>query len=401
MAVFIYKATNGRQTPVSGTIAADTPRQARDVLRTRGLSVQELDELGPKSTANATRWRRKKRYSVHLATAMRELATLLGAGIPLLDALKTVSQQQRGAFQAALIMLHERISAGAGVAEAMAEQPEVFEPLCIQMAEVGENSGTLETVLDQWAEFKERSLMLKDRVLTALMYPAFVMIVGLVVTLFLMTYVIPMLLSNLLDAGRELPWPTKVVKGLSDLITSHGLLMLIIAGVIAATVIFTLKTNWGKRAWCKAVLHMPLIGPMARKQAISRIAMVISTLLKSGIEFVRAIDVTARSTGNLLLREALEQSSRDIGAGRDIGQALQRTGVFPPMAVQIFAVGQESGRLEEMLERLASDYDRQVTRTSERLTAVLEPIFILALALFVGFLLFATILPILEAGNVL
>jgi hypothetical protein len=120
------------------------------------------------------------------------------------------------------VLLGEQVSAGVGRAEAMAEQPGVFDPLCIHMVEVGENSGTLEAVFDQWAEFKERSLALKDRVLTALMYPAFVVVVGLAVTLFLMTYVIPMLLSNLLDAGRPLPWPTRVVKGLSDLMTNHA-----------------------------------------------------------------------------------------------------------------------------------------------------------------------------------
>ena len=400
MAVFAYKARNGRRTEIGGTIAADTPRQARELLRARGLSVHEIDTLETKAASIVGRSRNSRRYASHLAAAIRELTTLLGAGIPLLDALTTVSQQQRGEFRAAIQLLRERVSAGIGLAEAMAEQPGIFDSLCIQMAEVGENSGTLETSLEQWAEFKERSLALKDRVLTALMYPAFVVVVGLVVTVFLMTYVLPMLLSGLIDAGRPLPWPTQVVKAISDLMTAHWFSMAVATGASTTGVIFALRTQRGRRAWCATVLRLPLIGPMARKQGVARIAMVISTLMKSGIEFVRAVEVTARSTSNLLLREALEQSCRDIGAGRDIGQALERTGAFPPMAVQIFAVGQESGRLEEMLERLAADYDRQVTRTSERLTAVLEPIFILGLAVFVGFLLLATILPILEAGNV-
>jgi type II secretory pathway component PulF len=401
MGVFTYKAIDGLRSQIDGTIAADTPRQAREVLRARGLKVQEIGDLGNLASASMFRWKAKGYYSTQLATAIRELATLLSAGIPLLDGLKTVAQQQRGAFRTALLLLHERVVAGVGLAEAMAEQPGVFDPLCIHMAEVGENSGTLETVLDQWAEFKERSLMLKDRVITALMYPAFVFIVGLSVTLFLMTYVIPMLLNNLMDAGRELPWPTKIVKNLSEILTGHGIILLVLTGALILGIVLLLQTHRGKKLWHALLLRIPLIGPMARKQAIARISMVIATLMKSGIEFVKAVDVTARSTGNLLLREALEQSSRAVGAGQDIGKALERTGFFPPMAVQIFSVGQESGRLEEMLERLAADYDRQVTRTSERLTAALEPIFILTLAVFVGFLLFATILPILEAGNVL
>jgi type II secretory pathway component PulF len=296
--------------------------------------------------------------------------------------------------------LHERVSAGVGLAEAMAEQPGVFDPLCIHMVEVGENTGTLESVVDQWAEFRERSIGLKDRVVTALTYPAVVFIVGIIVTLFLMTYVIPMLLENLLNAGKELPLPTRIVKGMSDLLVGHGVLLTILAAGALVGLVAALQTTAGKRAWCWTLLRLPLVGPMARKQAIGRIAMIVSALMKSGIEFVRAVEITAHSTANVILREALEQSSRDVGAGQDIGRALERTGVFPPMAVQIFSVGQESGRLEEMLERLSADYDRQVTRSSERLTAALEPVLILTLAIFVGFLLLAVMLPILEAGNV-
>jgi type II secretory pathway component PulF len=401
MAVFVYKATDVRRSPLSGTIAADTPRQARELLRVRGLVVEEIRNHEAVTTSGFVRRGRSGRYAMQLATSMRELVTLLGAGIPLLDALKTVAQQQRSGFRMALLQLRERVSAGVGMAEAMAEQPAVFDSLCVHMVEVGENTGTLESVLDQWAEFKERSMALKDRVLTALMYPAFVFAVGLIVTLFLMTYVIPMLLENLLDAGRELPWPTRLVKGISDLLVSHGLFVGLLIGGLVIVAGTAVRTTLGKRAWHWALLRLPLVGPMSQKQAIARISMVIATLMKSGIEFVRAMEITARSTTNVLLREALEQSSRDVGAGQDIGRSLDRTAVFPPMAVQIFSVGQEAGRLEEMLERLAADYDRQVTRTSERLTAALEPIFILALAIFVGFLLFATILPILEAGNVL
>jgi type II secretory pathway component PulF len=400
MAVFAYKAMDGLRAASDGTIAADTPRQARELLRARGLSVQDIRALGAKTTDGVARWRFKNRHTAQLATAVRELSTLLGAGIPLLDAMKTVSQQQRGRFRASLLLLRDRVAAGVGLAEAMGEQPDVFDPLCIQMVEVGENSGTLETVLDQWADFKERSLQLKDRVMTALMYPAFVVLVGVLVTVFLMTYVIPMLLSSLIEAGRPLPWPTKIVKAASDLLTGHTLALGIVVGVLAVGIIAIFQTSAGKRMWCRTVLRMPLFGPMAQKQGIARISMIVATLLKSGIEFVHAIDVTARSTSNLLLREALEHTALEVGAGRDIGASLERTGVFTPMAVQIFAVGQESGRLEEMLERLAADYDRQVARTSDRLTAALEPVFILTLAVFVGFLLFATILPILEAGNV-
>lgn len=400
MAVFVYQAFDGRQGSQCGTIAADSPRQARDLLRARGLLVQSIAEHGSAAKTAFGIRQGSGKHAVKLTTGIREIATLLGAGIPLVEALRTAGEQQKGSFRSSLLLLRERVSAGIGLAEAMAEQPDVFDPLCVHMAEVGENAGTLETVLDQWADFKDRALMLKDRVTTAMTYPMFVLVVGVAVTLFLMTYVIPMLLENLLEAGRPLPLPTRIVKGMSDLLLGYGWISAIGAGAAIAAIVIGVRSRSGKRAWHRLVLKLPLIGSMARRQAVSRMAMIIATLMKSGVDFLRALDVTGRSIENVLLRDALAQVGKDVGAGQKIGKSLARTGIFPPLAVQIFAVGQESGRLEEMLERLAADYDRQVARASERLTAALEPVLILSLALFVGFILLATILPILEAGNV-
>lgn len=401
MSVFVYKAIDVRRGAVNGTVAADSPRQARELLRARGLSVHEIAEHSAKASGGFSLRRRAPRHAGKVTTAIREVATLLGAGISLVDAISTVCEQHKGDFRSALLLLRERVSAGVGLAEAMAEQPEVFDPLCIHMAEVGENSGTLETVLDQWAEFKERSLALKDRVITALLYPTFVLVIGIGVVLFLMTFVIPMLLENLLDAGRPLPWPTKIVKGLSDLLIHYGGLLGILTGGAVVGLVMAVKSPRGRRLWHRLLLRVPLLGTMARKQAIARIAMVIATLLRSGVEFLRALEVTGRSVGNSLVSDALAEVGREVAAGQEIGRALEKTGIFPPLAVQIFTVGQESGRLEEMLDRLAADYDRQVTRMSERLTAALEPILIVTLAVFVGFILLATVLPILEAGNVM
>ena len=150
----------------------------------------------------------------------------------------------------------------------------------------------------------------------------------------------------------------------------------------------------------RLLLKLPLLGPMMAKQGVSRIAMIVGTLLRSGIVLTAAFDLAAKSTDNRILREALKECGKRMGAGQDVAEALERSGVFPPLAVRVFAVGQESGRLEDMLERLSSDYERQVSIASKRFTALLEPVLIVVMAMFVGFLLFATILPILEAGRV-
>lgn len=186
-----------------------------------------------------------------------------------------------------------------------------------------------------------------------------------------------------------------------ELSAGRSWLPLSFAGLVALAAGCALRTRAGRRAWHRLILALPLIGPMAQKQTIARVAMVMATLIRSGVVYLKAAEIVVRSTPNLVFSEAIQASAAEVAAGRDIGAALDRTGVFPPLVVHIFSVGQQSGRLEEMLQRLAIDYDRQVASSSARLASALEPLLILALAIFVGFILFATLLPILEAGNVL
>lgn len=400
MAVFAYRAQNQQYTVVRGTVTADTPRQARDLLRDRGLAVEEIAVYNQRKTS----WNLPLpggSHSSKLVTATRELATLLSVGIPLVEALDTISKQYNGGFRNSLLVIKDRVTAGANLAEAMAEQPQIYDPLCLHMVEVGENAGNLDDVLERLAEFKEQSLHLKDRVLTALLYPVIVLFSSIGVTIFLMTVVVPMLLTNLIEAGKALPWPTRVLKAMSDLLLGHGWWLAILAVLCAIGLGTAMQTTSGRRVWHRWLLKMPLMGPLAQKQTLGRMATIVATLLRSGIVLLRAMDIAARSTSNVIVREAIEQASTEVGAGQDMGLALERTGIFPPLFVQIFTVGQQTGRLEEMLERLAKDYDRQVNTMSTRLASALEPILILTLAVFVGFILFATILPILEAGNVL
>ena len=404
MAVYAYSASNDHGLAFTGTIVADTPRQARDLLRGQGLAVRQMMEHQQSTTARRDRtvaWKWRKRSSAKLTAMVRELSTMLAVGIPLIEALDTLCQQHHGRFRTSLMLVRDRVASGTSLAGAMSMLPEVFDSLTLIMVEVGENSGTLETVLEQLADFKERSLELKDRVLTALLYPFIVLTAALCVCVFLMTVVVPMLLTNLLEAGRRLPWPTRVLKTASDVLVHHGWWLAILGLILLFGGAVVMKTSRGRRLWHRLLLRIPIVGPMAVKQGIARIALVMSTLLRSGIVYLSAVDIAARSTRNVVLCEALQQSGRDVGAGRDIAEALARADVFPPLVVHIFSVGQKSGRLEEMLERLATNYDRQVASAATRLTSLLEPILIVSLAVLVGFILFATMLPILEAGNVL
>ncbi len=400
MAVFQYRALDSKQRPETGTVVADTPRQARDSLRDRQLQVLSVEESNDATARTWAKIASRRRFSSQWATCTHELSMLLGAGIPLLDALDTVIEQHTG-FNSALLKVRDQVAAGSSLSEALRERQDLFDPLSIHMVEVGENTGNLDVVLDQLAGFQRRMLQLKDRVFTALMYPAILLVFTTLATLFLMTYVMPTLLENLQDSLDRLPWPTRVVKTISDALIDNGWWMAVTIPISIALLLAVLRTPSGRRWWNRLLLRLPIIGNMVLKQSISRAAMVVSTLTRSGVVLTRAMELAAKSSDNILLREALEDCRTAIDAGQDIAPALQRSGIFPPLAVRIFSVGQESGKLDEMLERLAADYDQEVATLSSRLTALLEPVLIILLSFLVGFVLLATILPILEAGNVL
>jgi type II secretory pathway component PulF len=413
MAVFTYKATDSHN-EVIGTIAADTPRQARDLLRERGLIVRDLagyESPSKPAAAKAPSKRASLEFRLpfkslfrgnlrhHSTSFIRELSTLLSVGVPLLEALETISKQHQGRFQAAVLLLRDRVSAGISLGGAMREQPEVFDELCVNITEVGEDAGTLDTSLERLAEFRERAEQLKGRVSTALIYPIIVSTIAVFASIFLMTFVVPRILEPLVEQGLPLPFPTRVVKGISDfLVTWWWLIALVIFGAVSAFGAF-LRSAEGRLRWHRFVLRIPVFGDLVRKQAIVRIAVVLGTLLKSGIVFVRALQIAQRTTTNLVIRDALKRCETAIVAGGEISVALEETKAFPPMVVQIFSLGQQSGRLEEMLDRLATAYDQQVSSAAQRLAAIMEPALIVMLALVVLFIVMATVLPILEAGN--
>lgn len=401
MAVFAYKAVAGDESAVSGLIVADTPRDARDTLRARGLTVEEV---APRESGGGRGWTLFRHggrgEAARVVSFIRELSTLLGVGIPLVEAIDTIQGQHKGRFAAALLQLRERIASGAGLADAMREQPEIFDEFCCHIAQVGEDAGTLDTALERVADFKERSAAFRNRITTVMIYPAIVLTMAVAVSILLMTMVVPNLLDSLQSAGKPLPLPTRIVKRASDFLVHDGWMLLIAMGLAVVGLRLLLRSPRGRWHWHRLQLRIPIMGDLIRKQAVVRLCVVLSTLLKSGLVFVQSLQIARRTTSNRVLADALERCEAAVQSGRDIGESLGATGAFPPVVVRVFSVGQQSGRLEEMLDRLAVDYDRQVTTASQRLTAVLEPLLILVLVLLVGFIGVATILPLMEAADV-
>jgi len=401
MAVFEYKAIDLDATDLSGTLIADSPRQARDVLRDRGLTVTNVRPVRQSSTIGFWQRRRGRHAQGEVIAFIREMATLTRAGIPLLSALKTLADQHRKSFKTVVQDLADQVAAGAGLAEAMGRHSAHFDELCVAIVRVGEETGGMDGALLRLAGFKEKAHRLRSNIATALIYPAVVGTFGLAVSVFLMTYVVPNLLGTLAQTGKDLPAVTRFVKAISDFLLGWWWVLLASAVGVMLAVKALLRSESVRSVVDRIVLGIPVIGELSRKENTSRMAVVMATLLGSGLQFVEAIRITRRVIHNRLFRQAMDDYAAAITAGADVAGPLRTSGVFSPMVVQMLAVGQESGQLEEMLEQLSDAYDREVATAAQRLTAVLEPVLIVFLAVLVGFIAFAIMLPILEISNVL
>ncbi len=400
MPLFEYRGLDSSNKSVRGSLLADSARHARDLLRQRNVVVERVVEQPPSRVGFDRHWWGKRRARQQWGVGAHELAMLLAAGIPLLEALDTLVSQHRGAFRAAILKLRDRVEAGAGLAAALAEQPEIFDAASVRMVEVGENAGTLENVLSELADYKLQLATFKDSVTTALIYPIFLACFGLSAAIFLMTWVMPPLLDSLQETLPQLPWPTRVAKAFSDVLVNYGWWIIAAVIILASVCFLWVRSDRGQRAWHGWILQLPLVGTLLKKQAISRVAMIVASLTRGGVLLTTAVQLAAKSTSNRVIREALHQAEQDMIAGEDLATSLDRSGVFPPLAVRFFSVGQDTGKLDEMLLKLSRDYNTQVATAAARISSLVEPVMILILAVAVGFLLLATILPILEAGNV-
>lgn len=403
MTLYIYKAINSQAMDMAGTISADSPRHARDLLRHQGLTVAQLGEAARRgvSLLHLVRNRFAFRGNTGTVDVLQELSTLLRAGIPLLAALDTCIKQHRGMLREMLLSLRDHVASGLSLAEAMRRQPHAFDDLAVNLVEVGERSGGLEDVLERLVSYKQRSAQFRGRIANALIYPGIVLSMALLISILLMRYVVPNILEPLVRSGRPLPGITRIVKGCSDLLINQWWVIIFALLAIVVSWVLLLRTNRGQLIWHRLQLKIPGIGNLLRKQLIVRLTMVIATLMRSGVPFLEALGIGRNIIGNRIIRKALDECREAVLAGRDIGPSLEQSGAFPPLVIHIFAVGQQSGQLEDLLDQLAAEYDRQVSASAQRLTSLLEPVMILILAVMVGLIAFATILPILEAGHVL
>ncbi len=337
-----------------------------------------------------------------LTTFTRQLATLVDAGLPLLRGLRVLEKQERNATLKGIISeLALSIEGGSTFSEGLAQHPKVFNRLFVNMVKAGELGGVLEVVLNRLSEFMEKAQKIKGKVIAAMFYPVAVLCVATGILMILMVKVIPSFKSvfeGMLE-GAQLPAFTRLVLGISDMVKDHILWTMAI--LIVVFIIFNLlvRTKFGRLAWDKVKLKMPVLGPVISKVAISRFTRTLGTLVSSGVPILQALTIVKETAGNVIVSNAVNNVHESVKEGETITAPLEASGIFPPMVISMVDVGEQTGALPEMLLKIADNYDDEVDNAVAAMTSLLEPIMIVFLAVIVGSIVIAMFLPLIDLMN--
>jgi general secretion pathway protein F len=401
--IFEYKAIDGENKVKRGIIDADTPRDARVKLKKDRLFVTDIKEArGKKSGGIRIRGVTgietvNKARTEQVAAVTRQMASLLQAGIPLAEALRMIIEQAPDKkIESAFRDIREKVTQGMPFGDAVLQHPAYFTDLYSNMVKAGESSGALDKVLVRLAGFLQAQTRLKNKVGAALIYPMIMAGVGVIVVAILMTFVVPRVTQLIKGRGQELPTPTYILITVSDFLVNYWLLVLV--GLLGLVIMFQVFINSekGRLAFDSFKLKLPVFGDLMRKQAMARFSITLSTLLRSGVPALQAVQVTKAVLDNKVLQNALQTVHDRVIEGTDLATPMKMTGVFPPTVCYMVGVGEQAGNLEEMLERVAGTYDEEVDLATQKLTSVIEPIIIVLLATIVAGIVVAIVMPLLQ-----
>jgi general secretion pathway protein F len=414
MPVYDYKGLTPAGGPKTGIIDADSPREARIKLRAQNVLVTEIaareasvrravddsgSSKGEKRPLLSFKRRLKGRKDV--PTYTRQLATLLKAGIPLASALSALIEQcQTPDLEAAFRDIREKITQGLSFAEALSYHPAYFDDLFANMVKAGEAAGNLDGVLNRLADYLQRQAQIRNKVSAALAYPIVMLVIGVVIVIILMTFVVPKIMIVVEQSKQTLPLMTRLLRSGANFFKDWWLALA--GGILAIGLVH--RTLMRRKEYRYLVdrtkLRIPVMGELFRKAAVSRFAVSTSTLLKSGVPVLEALTIVKDIVGNAVIARVLDTVHDRIVEGTDIATPIKKSGVFPPVVGYMIAVGEQSGQLEEMLDRVAEAYDEEVEVQTEKVTSLLEPIMIVAMAAVVGFIVLSIMQPILKISDV-
>ncbi len=409
MPVYQYQGYRSDGGAATGIIDAENVKVARLKLRKNGVYPTDVVEQGqaPSRSQEKTSSRTERAIgrsatlsSTNLALMTRQFATLLVAGLPLIEALGVlVDQAEKKPIKALLADIREQIRGGKALSVVLETYEKDFSPIYVHMVRAGEASGSLDQILFRLAEFLEKQLALKNKVTNAMLYPVIMLVIGSVILFFLITFVVPKITLVFAQQKQALPWPTVALMSVSQFFADYWMVLIgLVLGGLYATRRF-IRTGAGRMTADRLILKFPLIGDVARMVSISRLTSTLATMLASGVQLLDAMDVSKRVMNNRILEETVETARQNIREGETIADPLKRSGEFPALVTHMIAVGEKSGEMEEMLRRVSQIYDGEVERVIARLTSLMEPIMILAMGAVVLFIVVAILLPIFEMGQ--
>jgi general secretion pathway protein F len=397
---FAYQALDGSGRTQRGVLQGDTARAVRGALRERGLNPLSVDEVREGAARRAGIFARRGIGGAELALLTRQLATLVGAGLPIDEALGALSEQADGERQRGMTAaLRARVMEGASLAQAMGEFPESFPDVFRATVGAGEQSGKLDIVLEKLADYAEARDALKQKILAALAYPILLSIVAIAVVAGLMTWVVPQIVGVFENLHQSLPLATRALTALSAFVRGWGwlLLILVVAAIVAARI--ALRSEPVRRRWHALVLRLPLVGRLARAANTARAMRTLALLASSAVPLLDALNIAASVVPNLPMQEAMRRAAFKVREGTAFSRALGESGWFPPVALRLIASGERSGELPRMLGEAAMQQQRELDRWLGALTSVLGPAVILLVGAMVLFIVLAILLPIFNLNQ--
>ncbi len=402
MPVFEYKGLDASGKALSGIIDADSPRMARQRLKESGVYPTELvagKDKAKSGSPGISFGGRVKPMEVALLT--RQLATLVSAGLPMLECLSALLEQvDNTKLKSVIADVREKVKEGAPLSDALVDHPKVFSQLYVSMVRAGEASGTLGAMLVRLAEFSERQVALQGTVVSTMTYPVLMIVLGILILGLLMTFVVPKVTQVFEGMNAALPAPTVVLISISDMVRGYWWALVAVAAGAVTWVRRWRTTEEGALRFDRMALSVPVLGKLVRMVAISRFTRTLSTLLAGGIPLLEAMAITQQVVLNRVLGDAIGAAAENIKEGESIARPLSDSGVFPPMVTHMIAVGEATGELEAMLVKVAEAYDREVETTIGSLTSILSPIMILVMGGAVFAIVMAILLPIVELSGV-
>ncbi|ACO45732.1 type II secretion system F family protein [Deinococcus deserti] len=396
MPVFEYRARDRSGTVLKSQMEAETAAQVRDILRSKSLMILEIKP--PKSGLNADInipfLNNRPPGLKPVAIFSKQLATLINAGVPLVQSLAILQKQiEHKGFQKVVKDLRGDVESGIPLSEAIAKYPKIFDRLYVNLIRAGETSGTLDAILERIASFQEKDLALRGKIKSAMTYPVIVLIFALGITYFLLTTIVPQFGMILVQLNAPLPFITKMLMAVSDFLKSSTWVIALVVTALVYAYRAIYKTPKGRMQIDKIKLRIPVFGNLIQKSAISSFARTLGLLLSSGVNIIESLEITKGTANNAVVEETLDNAKNVVMVGEQMSSSLGASKVFPPMVVSMISIGEETGSLDSMLDKVGDFYDREVDEAVDAMTAAIEPLMIVFLGVIIGTIVAGMFLP--------